>query len=103
MPLYEYKCRSCGAVFEVIQKFSDEPLTVHDKCGGLVERLISPPALRFKGSGWYITDYAASPQRRDSRNGKDSPGAKEGSKSPESKPGKKDSSSAASSSSSEKK
>lgn len=57
MPLYEYRCQSCGAVFEVIQKFSDTPLTKHEKCGGKVERLISPAALRFKGTGWYVTDY----------------------------------------------
>ena len=58
MPLYEYKCDKCGAVFEVMQKFSDAPLMVHDQCGGMVERLISAPALQFKGSGWYVTDYA---------------------------------------------
>jgi putative FmdB family regulatory protein len=58
MPLYEYRCENCGEVFEVMQKFSDEPLTVHEKCGGKVERLLSAPALQFKGSGWYITDYA---------------------------------------------
>lgn len=58
MPLYEYKCAGCGDVFELIQRFSDEPLKTHDKCGGAVERLISPPGLHFKGSGWYITDYA---------------------------------------------
>jgi putative FmdB family regulatory protein len=57
MPLYEYKCNSCGDVFEIIQKFSDEPLSVHEKCGGSVERLMSLSALRFKGSGWYVTDY----------------------------------------------
>jgi putative FmdB family regulatory protein len=60
MPLYEYKCHSCGEKFEVIQKFSDTPIAVHDKCGGAVERLISPSALKFKGSGWYVTDYAGS-------------------------------------------
>ena len=60
MPLYEYKCQSCGKTFEVIQKFSDEPLTVHADCGGAVERLISSPALQFKGSGWYVTDYGKS-------------------------------------------
>jgi putative FmdB family regulatory protein len=60
MPLYEYKCGSCGDVFEVKQKFSDEPLSVHTPCGGTVTRLISAPALQFKGSGWYITDYAKS-------------------------------------------
>jgi putative FmdB family regulatory protein len=57
MPLYEYKCESCGEVFEIIQKFSDTPLTVHQKCGGKVERLISTSALMFKGSGWYVNDY----------------------------------------------
>jgi putative FmdB family regulatory protein len=60
MPLYEYACKQCGERFEVMQKFSDAPLTSHDKCGGPVERLISAPALQFKGSGWYITDYAKS-------------------------------------------
>lgn len=58
MPLYEYRCEKCGKRFEVMQKFSDTPLTVHEKCGGQVERLISAPALQFKGSGWYVTDYA---------------------------------------------
>jgi putative FmdB family regulatory protein len=58
MPIYEYKCEGCGETFEVMQKFSDEPLTVHEKCGGPVYRLLSAPALQFKGSGWYITDYA---------------------------------------------
>jgi putative FmdB family regulatory protein len=60
MPLYEYRCEKCGDQFEVMQKFSDEPLTRHEKCGGTVHRLISAPALQFKGSGWYITDYAKS-------------------------------------------
>jgi|HubBroStandDraft_6_1064221.scaffolds.fasta_scaffold1020294_2 putative FmdB family regulatory protein len=58
MPLYEYKCDKCGDVFEVRQKFSDEPVHVHEKCGGTVERLISRSAFRLKGSGWYATDYA---------------------------------------------
>jgi len=55
--MYEYKCASCGTVFEVIQKFSDQPLREHPGCGGVVERLISAPALQFKGTGWYVTDY----------------------------------------------
>ncbi len=58
MPLYEYKCEQCDEVFEVMQKFSDAPLELHDGCGGRVRRLISVPALQFKGNGWYITDYA---------------------------------------------
>lgn len=57
MALYDYKCRKCGTVFEVRQKFSDEPLKVHEECGGDVDRLLSAPALQFKGSGWYVTDY----------------------------------------------
>jgi putative FmdB family regulatory protein len=58
MPRYEYKCEGCGEVFELQQKFADEPLTVHDKCGARVERIISAPALMFKGSGFYVNDYA---------------------------------------------
>ncbi len=58
MPIYEYRCKSCHDQFEVLQKFSAEPLTVCRRCGGELERLISPPALRFKGTGWYVTDYA---------------------------------------------
>ena len=58
MPLYEYKCENCGEVFEVRQNFSDEPVAVHEKCGGRVNRLISTSAFNFKGSGWYATDYA---------------------------------------------
>lgn len=60
MPLYEYRCSKCDKVFEKLQKFSDAPLTVHEDCGGTVERLISTSGLHFKGSGFYITDYAKS-------------------------------------------
>lgn len=69
MPLYEYKCQACGDVFEVIQKFSDSPLTRHESCGGSVERLLSSPALQFKGSGWYITDYAKGSGKSTESNG----------------------------------
>lgn len=58
MPLYEYRCRKCNAHVEKIQKFSDPPLTKCEKCGGELERLLSTPAIQFKGSGWYVTDYA---------------------------------------------
>ena len=57
MPMYDYRCHQCGETFEVIQKFADEPLKTHEGCGGEVERLISLPALQFKGTGWYVTDY----------------------------------------------
>jgi putative FmdB family regulatory protein len=58
MPVYEYECLKCGDRFEEIQKFSDAPLKKHNGCGGKVKRLLSAPAIQFKGSGWYITDYA---------------------------------------------
>jgi putative FmdB family regulatory protein len=59
MPLYEYQCDACGKRFEKIQKFSDAPLEVCTLCGkGPVHKLMSSPAIQFKGSGWYITDYA---------------------------------------------
>lgn len=60
MPLYEYLCGSCGHRFERIQKFSDPPVTECPSCGGVVEKQFSSPAIQFKGSGWYITDYAKS-------------------------------------------
>ncbi len=60
MPLYEYKCHQCGKKFDALQKFSDSPLTVHEECGGALERLVSAPAFHFKGTGWYVTDYAKS-------------------------------------------
>ena len=59
MPLYEYECDACGQRFEVIRKFSDPPLEVCTLCGkGPVIRQVSSPAFQFKGTGWYITDYA---------------------------------------------
>ncbi len=58
MPLYEYQCDACGHRFEAIRKFSDEPLEVCPECGGHIQKLISAPAFAFKGTGWYVTDYA---------------------------------------------
>ncbi len=58
MPLYEYKCDSCGATFEVIQRFSDPAIETCRTCGGPVHKVLSAPAIQFKGSGWYVTDYA---------------------------------------------
>jgi putative FmdB family regulatory protein len=58
MPLYEYQCDACGHRFEVIQRYSDAPIATCEKCGGPVQKLLSSPAIQFKGSGWYITDYA---------------------------------------------
>jgi putative FmdB family regulatory protein len=58
MPLYEYQCESCEHRFERIQKFTDPPPDACPKCGGPVRKLMSSPAIQFKGTGWYITDYA---------------------------------------------
>lgn len=58
MPLYEYECKKCGHRFEKIQKFSDRMVRKCPDCGGVVEQMISAPAVQFKGSGWYVTDYA---------------------------------------------
>lgn len=57
MPLYEYECAKDGT-FELVRKFSDPPLLKCPTCGGPVEKLLSAPAIQFKGTGWYITDYA---------------------------------------------
>jgi putative FmdB family regulatory protein len=70
MPLYEYQCDACGNRFEVIQKFSDPPIEVCPKCGGAVKKLQSAPAFQFKGSGWYITDYARKDQAGPGKNDK---------------------------------
>jgi putative FmdB family regulatory protein len=67
MPLYEYQCDTCGQRFERIQKFSDPPVAACPACGAPVRKLISSPAIQFKGSGFYITDYAKTGQ-----SGKDS-------------------------------
>ncbi len=64
MPIYEYKCISCGHRFEKLQSFHDEPVRVCPKCGGDVKKLISRSSFILKGSGWYVTDYAR-------KNGKD--------------------------------
>jgi putative FmdB family regulatory protein len=58
MPLYEYQCLNCGKKTEVIQRFEDAPLAACPSCGGEVKKLISSPAFQFKGTGWYVTDYA---------------------------------------------
>jgi len=74
MPLYEYQCEKCGLVHEVIQKFSDSPLQECPECTGPLQKLLSASAIQFKGSGWYVTDYAdkGSSQRTKKSEGKDS-------------------------------
>src|SRR5262249_51197760 len=58
MPIYEYECDKCGKTIEVIQKMSDRPLKKHAGCGGALTKLISAAGFQFKGTGWYVTDYA---------------------------------------------
>ena len=58
MPIYEYRCKKCGKQLEVLVRSSDKQPTRCRECGGRLEKLISPPAIQFKGEGWYITDYA---------------------------------------------
>ena len=58
MPIYEFECRKCKAKLEVFQKMNDKPPVKCKKCGGRLEKLVSASAIQFKGSGWYVTDYA---------------------------------------------
>jgi putative FmdB family regulatory protein len=102
MPLYEYQCEACGHRFEQIRKFSDPPLEVCPVCGGKVNKQISSPAFAFKGTGWYVTDYAkkdsgSKEKDKDSKDSKDAKDAKDGKDSKDSKESKdtKDSGSAA--------
>ena len=66
MPIYEYECRKCKAHTEAFQKVTDKPLTKCPKCGGRLDKRISAPAIQFKGSGWYVTDYAGKATKSDS-------------------------------------
>jgi putative FmdB family regulatory protein len=108
MPLYEYLCKKCGHRFEEIKKFSDKQPKKCPECGGVIEQVISAPAVQFKGSGWYVTDYAkkggpsgsssssssdgdsGAKDSRDSKDTKDSKDSKESKESKESKDTKKD-------------
>lgn len=69
MPIYEYECSKCGQTIEVIQKISDKPLKKHESCGGKLTKLISAAAFQFKGTGWYVTDYARKGTGSDSSSG----------------------------------
>lgn len=66
MPIYEYRCQSCGKVTEILQKMSDAPLKQCPKCKGKVEKLISRSSFQLKGTGWYVTDYAGKKSSSDS-------------------------------------
>lgn len=72
MPIYEFECRKCKAHLEVFQKMSDKPPVKCRKCGGRLEKLISASAIQFKGSGWYVTDYAGNGRKAAEKAEKDS-------------------------------
>ncbi len=87
MPIYEYQCKKCKHKFEKIQKFSERRVKKCPECGGPVEQLPSAPAVQFKGSGWYVTDYARKGASGDSSSSES--GSSDGSKSSESSDSKK--------------
>jgi len=93
MPNYEYLCKKCGHRFEQIRKFSDKQLRKCPECGGVIEQVISAPAVQFKGSGWYVTDYAkkgAESSASSSASSESDSGTKETKDSKETKDTKKD-------------
>src|SRR5215468_10725564 len=71
MPIYEYECAKCGKRIEAIQKMSDKPLKKHEGCGGTLTKLISAAGFQFKGTGWYVTDYARKEAKAESKETKD--------------------------------
>jgi putative FmdB family regulatory protein len=74
MPIYEYSCAKCGKTIEVIQKMSDKPMKTHAGCGGKLTKLISAAGFQFKGTGWYVTDYARKSQGDSKAESKDAAG-----------------------------
>lgn len=75
MPIYEYKCEKCSQNLEALQQVSEPPLTTCPECGGALKKLLSAPAFQFKGTGWYVTDYAdkkSGGASREEESGKDS-------------------------------
>lgn len=91
MPLYEYKCAKCGHRFEKIESFDASEIKKCPKCGGKAERQLAPSAIQFKGTGWYVTDYAGKGAAAKSSEGSSNDGgSKPADKSPESKPGASD-------------
>lgn len=89
MPLYEYECEDCGHRFERIQKFSDELVSTCPSCSGKVRKLVSSAAIQFKGTGWYVTDYARKPSADQEASGSEASSDKDGSKKTSDKDGSK--------------
>jgi putative FmdB family regulatory protein len=90
MPLYEYQCKKCKHRFEKIQKFSDKMLKKCPECGGLIEQMISAPAVQFKGSGWYVTDYPKKGAAAHASSSESDGGSKDSKDTKETKDSKKD-------------
>jgi putative FmdB family regulatory protein len=88
MPIYEYQCQDCGQRTEALQRMSDPPLTTCPHCNGPLKKLISAPAFQFKGSGWYVTDYAKGGSAG-KEGGKSAGGESGGEKGSEGKPSEK--------------
>jgi putative FmdB family regulatory protein len=100
MPTYEYTCRDCGHTFEIVQSMLDDPLTMCPECGGTLRKVFAPPAISFRGSGFYATDHGKKAKRSDEEKGDgertgEKPGEKTGERKKESA-GSKDSSTAGS-------
>jgi putative FmdB family regulatory protein len=90
MPIYEYECRKCKAHIEVFQKVSDKAPAKCRKCGGRLEKLVSASAIQFKGSGWYVTDYAGKATKGEKSESEPSSGEKKAdAKTEDSSPDKK--------------
>lgn len=89
MPIYEYRCEDCEAGFEIMQKMSDDPLEVCEKCGGKLRKVLHPVAIHFKGSGFYTTDYGRGSKGRRSKEGAEAASAAEPAASAAAKPADK--------------
>jgi putative FmdB family regulatory protein len=90
VPIYEYECDKCHSRFELLQRFNERPVKQCAKCGGPVHKVLSPPALLFKGTGWYVTDYARADRKKAEKAEKDSGGGDKKSESTKAKSGGKD-------------
>jgi putative FmdB family regulatory protein len=93
MPIYEFRCKKCNHQIEVFQKISDKPPTRCKQCGGRLEKMISSPAIQFKGEGWYVTDYARKgsvAEKVEKELASPEPAAKKDDKAATTKPAKKD-------------
>jgi len=91
MPIYEFECKKCKAHIEVFQRLSDKSPTKCRKCGGRLERLLSAPAIQFKGSGWYVTDYAKKATKGEKAESEGASDSKKTEKTKETSPDKKSS------------